>query len=203
MGIYRYSRWDGSQAGFSLDADAILSEIRDDLMYHGDVGSALRRMMQHGFRDSDGRHVEGFRELLERIRESRRQVREQHDPGGAYRDTGNELNEIIGQERQALDRLGQEADVSGDQRQREVTDEFVGERRAELGLLPDDLAGRVRGLMNYEFVSGEAGDRFGELLERLRKETVSAYLGKVAGAALRRVPPSAITSAIRSVPSAR
>ena len=183
MGIYRYSRWDGSQAGFSLDADAILSEIRDDLMYHGDVGSALRRMMQHGFRDSDGRHVEGFRELLERIRESRRQVREQHDPGGAYRDTGNELNEIIGQERQALDRLGQEADASGDQRQREVTDEFVGERRAELGLLPDDLAGRVRGLMNYEFVSGEAGDRFGELLERLRKETVSAYLGKVAGAA--------------------
>jgi uncharacterized protein with von Willebrand factor type A (vWA) domain len=183
VAIYRYSRWDGTQAGFDLDADAILSEIRDDLLYHGDVGFALRRMMQQGFRDSNGRHVEGFRELLERIREGRRQVHEQHDPGGAYKDIANELHEIVGQEREALDRLEQQADASGDQRRREVTDELVGERRAELGLLPEDLAGRVRGLMKYEFASGEAGDRFGELLERLRRETVSAYLDKVASAA--------------------
>jgi uncharacterized protein with von Willebrand factor type A (vWA) domain len=176
VAIYRYSRWDGTQAGFDLDADAILSEIKDDLMYHGDVGFALRRMMQQGFRDRNGRHVEGLQELLEQVRESRRQEREQHDPGGAYQEIANELNEILDQEREALDRLEQEADASGDQRRREVTDEVVGERRAELGLLAEDLAGRVRGLTNYEFTSAEAGERFEELLARLREETVKTYL---------------------------
>ena len=183
MAIYRYSRWDGTQAGFDLDADAILSEIKDDLMYHGDVGFALRRMMQQGFRDRNGRHVEGLQELLEQVRETRRQEREQHDPGGAYQEIANELNEILDQEREALDRLEQEAGASGDQRRREVTDEVVGERRAELGLLAEDLAGRVRGLTNYEFTSAEAGERFEELLARLREETVKTYLDHVAGAA--------------------
>ena len=183
MAAYRYSRWDGTQAGFDLDADAILSEIRDDLAYHGDVGFALRRMMQQGFGDRSGRHIEGLQELLERIRESRRQERDQHDPGGAYQDIANELNEILEQEREALDRLEQEAGASGDQRRQEVTDEVVGEHRAQLGLLPEDLAGRVRGLTNYTFTSDEARGRFEELLERLRSETVQTYLDQLAGAA--------------------
>ena len=51
---------------------AILSEIKDDLIYHGDIGSALRRLLQQGFQDRNGRHVEGMQELLERIRERRR-----------------------------------------------------------------------------------------------------------------------------------
>ena len=182
MATYRYSRWDGTQSRFDLDADDILSEIKDDLMYHGDVGFALRRMMQQGFRDSNGRHIEGLQEILERIRDSRRQERERHDPGGAYQDIADELNEVLAQEREALDRLEQEAAASGDKRRQEVTDEVVGERRAALGLLPEDLAGRVRGLTSYEFTSSEASERFQELLERLREETVKTFLDQVAGA---------------------
>jgi len=183
MALYRYSKWDGTQAGFDLDADAILSEIQDDLVYHGDIGSALRRLLQQGFQDRTGRHIEGLQELLERIRERRRQEREQHDLGGAYQDIANELNEILEQEREALGSLEQEARESGDQRRREVTDEVVGERRAQLGLLPEDLAGRVHALTNYEFASSEAREHFEELLERLRGEVVQSYLDQVAGAA--------------------
>jgi uncharacterized protein with von Willebrand factor type A (vWA) domain len=183
VAIYRYSRWDGTQAGFDLDADAILSEIHDDLVYHGDVGFALRRMMQQGFRDSGGRRIEGLQDLLERIRESRRQERAQHDPSGAYQEIADELNEILDLERGALEDLERAASDSGDERRRQVTDEVVGERRAELGLLPEDLAGRVRGLMNYDFTSSEAGQRFDELLERLRAETAKTFLDQVAGAA--------------------
>ena len=131
-----YSRWDGTQAGFDLDADAILSEIKDDLMYHGDIGSALRRLLQQGFQDRNGRHVEGMQELLERIRERRRQEREQHDLGGVYEDIANELNEILDQERQELDQLEQEARDSGDERRREVTESVVGERRARARAAP-------------------------------------------------------------------
>ena len=108
MAHFQYSRWDGTQAGFDLDADAILSEINDDLMYHGDIGSALRRLLQQGFQDRNGRHVEGMQELLERIRERRRQEREQHDLGGVYEDIANELNEILDQEHRELDQLEQE-----------------------------------------------------------------------------------------------
>ncbi|MGA3353462.1 MAG: VWA domain-containing protein [Acidimicrobiales bacterium] len=183
MAIYGYSRWDGTQAGFDLDADDIMSEIKDDLMYHGDVGYALRRMLQQGFSDRNGRHIEGLQELIARIREQRRQEREQHDLGGAYQEIADELNEILGQERQALDDLEAEARSSGDERRREVTDEVVAERRAELGLLPEDLAGRVRALTGYEFTSSEARERFEQLLERLREEVVQSYLDQVAGAA--------------------
>ncbi len=45
MGRFNYSRWDGTQVGFDLDADAILAEITDDLVHHGDVNAALRRLL--------------------------------------------------------------------------------------------------------------------------------------------------------------
>ena len=67
-GRFEYSRWDGTQVGFDLDAEALLEEMTDDLLYHGDVNAALRRMMQQGFRDRQGRDVQGMREMLERLR---------------------------------------------------------------------------------------------------------------------------------------
>jgi uncharacterized protein with von Willebrand factor type A (vWA) domain len=179
---YRYSRWDGSQQGFDLDADAILAEINDDLLYHGDVNAALRRMMQQGFSDRDGRRVAGLRELMEGLRERRNAEREQYDLGGVYSEIAAELEDIVQTEQRALDDLEAEAGESGDERRREVTSEAVGERRATLGLLPDDLAGKVRSLGRYSFVSSEARERFEELTERLRQEVVQSYLDQAAGA---------------------
>ena len=43
---HSYSRWDGSQTGFAVDADHLFDELADDLLYHGDVNNALRQMMQ-------------------------------------------------------------------------------------------------------------------------------------------------------------
>ncbi|MGH9297426.1 MAG: hypothetical protein ACRDZP_05560, partial [Acidimicrobiales bacterium] len=63
-----------------------------------------------------------------------------------------------------------------------MTDEVVADRRSELGLLPDDLAGKVRGLSGYEFTSSEAREGFEELMERLRQEVVQSYLDEAAGA---------------------
>ncbi len=182
MSRFRYSRWDGTQAGFDLDADAILSEINDDLLYHGDVNAALRRLMQQGFQDRQGRDVAGMRELLERLRERRRAEREQFDLGGVYSEIAEQLEEIVAEERRALEELAAEAGESGDERRKEVTDEVVAERSSQLSLLPDDLAGKVRGLSSYEFTSSEARERFEELLERLRQEVVQSYLDQAAGA---------------------
>ena len=64
-----------------------------------------------------------------------------------------------------------------------MTENAVGERRAQLGLLPEDLAGRVHGLQSYEFASTQAREHFEQLLERLREEVVQSYLDQLAGAA--------------------
>src|ERR1700755_1473161 len=121
---FTYSRWDGTQVGFELGADDVFSEITDDLLYHGDLNAALRRMLQSGFRDRNGERIQGIREMLEKLRRKRKDELERHD----------------------LDDLGREARESGDPRRQEITDEVVQERNMKLDMLPPDLAGQVREL---------------------------------------------------------
>src|SRR5437762_9870207 len=102
---FKYSRWDGTQVGFDLDAEDVLREITDDLLYHGDLHAALRRMMQSGFRDQNGERLAGMRELMERLRRRRRDELERYDLGGIYDDIARELREVIDQERSGLDDL--------------------------------------------------------------------------------------------------
>ena len=179
---FRYSRWDGTQVGFELDADDILSEITDDLLYHGDLNAALRRLLQTGFRDRDGERLAGVRELLERLRRRRRDELERYDLGGVYDDIAEELREIVGQERAAIDELATEAQASGDQRRQEITDQVVNERRTQLDLLPPDLAGQVRELSSYEFTSSDARERFDALMDKLRQQLMQSYFNQMSGA---------------------
>src|SRR3954447_8734532 len=122
MPHFRYSRWDGTQVGFDLDAEDILSEITDDLLYHGDLNAALRRLMQSGFRDKNEERVAGMRELLEKLRRRRRDELERYDLGGVYDDIAQQLREVIDMEREGIDQLQQEAQQSGDPRRQEITE---------------------------------------------------------------------------------
>jgi uncharacterized protein with von Willebrand factor type A (vWA) domain len=179
MSRFRYSRWDGTQVGFDLDADAILAEITDDLVHHGDVNAALRRMMQQGFQDRDGRQVQGMREILERLRQQRQERLEQHDLGGVYGVIAEALQEVVEQERAGIEELRREARESGDERRREITEQVAGEKSMELDLLPPDLAGQVRSLQQYEFTSSEARERFEELMEKLREQLANQMFNQV------------------------
>jgi uncharacterized protein with von Willebrand factor type A (vWA) domain len=179
---FRYSRWDGTQVGFDLDAEAILAEVTDDLLYHGDLHAALRRLMQQGFEDRDGERVMGMRELMERLRQRRREQLERHDLGGVYEDIAQQLREVLDTERRGLDDLAREARESGDARRQEITDEVVAERNLQLDLLPPDLAGMVRELQQYEFTSSEARERFDELMEQLREQLAQSWFDQMSGA---------------------
>src|SRR5207248_3371299 len=179
---FRYSRWDGTQVGFELDADDVLSEITDDLLYHGDLNAALRRMLQSGFRDRNGERAAGIRELLEKLRRRRRDELERYDLGGVYDDIAQELREVIEQERGGIDELEREARESGDARRQEITDQVAQERRMQLDLLPPDLAGQVRELQQYEFTSSEARERFDELMDKLRQQLMQSYFNQMTGA---------------------
>ena len=83
---FRYSAWDGTQTGFELDADDILDQVTDDLLYHGDLNAALRRLLQSGMKDQNGERIAGIRDLLEKLRRRRRDELERHDLGGVYED---------------------------------------------------------------------------------------------------------------------
>jgi uncharacterized protein with von Willebrand factor type A (vWA) domain len=181
----RYSRWDGSQVGFELDADDIFSEITDDLLYHGDLNAALRRMMQSGFKDQNGERIQGIREMLEKLRRKRRDELEKHDLGGVYDDIAQELRDVVDLERDSLDEMGREAreaGEAGDKRRQEITEQVVGERQMQLDMLSPDLAGMVKDLQNYEFTSSEARERFEDLLDQLRQQITQSYFNQMSGA---------------------
>ena len=178
----RYSRWDGTQVGFELDADSVLDEINDDLLYHGDLNAALRRLMNSGFDDRNGEHIQGVKDLMEKLRQSRRERLEQYDLGGVYDDIAQQLRDVVDMERASLDELQQASADSGDQRRKEVTDDAVAERRMELDLLPPDLAGMVRELGEYDFNSAEARERFEELTQQLRDQLAQRWFNQMAGA---------------------
>src|SRR2546421_3663328 len=179
---YRYSRWDGTQVGFELDADDVLAEITDDLLYHGDLNAALRRMLQSGFLDRNQERVAGLREVLEKLRRRRRDELERYDLGGVYDDIAQELRDVVDAERKGIEDLVQEARDSGDERRQQITEEVAGERRMQLDLLPPDLAGQVRELQEYEFTSSEARERFDELMDRLRQQLLQSYFNEMSGA---------------------
>ncbi|NLV54654.1 MAG: hypothetical protein GXY13_03475 [Acidimicrobiales bacterium] len=172
---FRYSRWDGTQTGFEFDADDVLGEVTDDLLYHGDLAAALRRLMQQGFTDRNGEQVEGVRDLIERLRQARRERLDAHDLGGAYEDIAERLRDVIAKDAEAIDAFEQEAAESGDERRRELTEEVARQRRDDLAALPPDLAGQVRALQEHDFTSDEARDEFDALLDELRKEMVQSW----------------------------
>ena len=116
---FTYSRWDGTQQGFELDADALFDELTDDLLYHGDVNSALRRMMQEGMRDRNGERLQGLRELMDKLRQQRQERLDQFDLGGVYNEIADELDDIVDEERHAIDNATQAAERSGDERRAE------------------------------------------------------------------------------------
>src|SRR3712207_6084973 len=67
MKRYRYAAWDGRQAFADVNADDVLDEAVDDLLQHGDLTRALRRLFEQGLNLRGNRRVEGMRDLLKRL----------------------------------------------------------------------------------------------------------------------------------------
>ncbi len=179
---FDYRRWDGTQESLIDDTDAVLSELTDDLLANGDLHEALQRMLNRGWETPDGEQVQGLRELLDRLRLEREDQLDRGDLGGAYSEIAEELQDVLDEESEGIDQLETDARNSGDERRQQVTDEVATERRMQLDLLPSDLAGTVRGLQSYEFVSSEARQHFEELMEKLREEVTKTYFEQVSEA---------------------
>ena len=180
---FRYSRWDGTQHGFELDADSVIIEVTDELIHHGDPNAALRRIMQQGLRDRNGRQIEGLRDTLNRLRERRKQIRESGKLGSEFDDVAQELSDIVDEERLAIDEAERTASDSGDSRRTSVARDAAMNRRLQLDMLPDNLARKVDALTHYDFQSRDAQQRFEQLVERLRQQVQQRQFEQVSSAA--------------------
>ena len=127
---FRYRQWDGTQDIAELDADEVLKSLADDLMNFGDLQQALRSMLQRGVRSPDGDRSDGLRDLLQQLRQQRREALDRFDLSSVFEDIQRQLDEILDLEQGTIgDRLdevgprpqppeaGQEQPQSGEQQQ--------------------------------------------------------------------------------------
>ncbi len=102
----RYRRWDGSQQLPDLSADEIMDALSEDLLETGDLAEALRALAERGLRSDDPSRgdLHGLRDLIERLRERRREALEQGSLADPLGDVRRELDEIVATERAGVER---------------------------------------------------------------------------------------------------
>ena len=89
MMFTRYSRWDGSQEPFGLDADELMEAMSDDLLDNGDLWRALQKMFRRGAENQQGDRMQGLRDLMEQLAEpAAREPRSVRHVVGAGRSAG-------------------------------------------------------------------------------------------------------------------
>jgi uncharacterized protein with von Willebrand factor type A (vWA) domain len=197
---YRYSEWDGTQEIPALDPDDILAGLTDDLLNFGDLQHALRNLLQRGMRNPMGQRLEGLRDLLQQLRQQRRQQLDRYNLSSVFEDIQKKLDEIMSLERETLDRRLDEAgrqlegadsplqafeealkapaqeQTAEEQKQLAEMLKSVAERKKNtLESLPEDVGGRIKELQNYEFMDPEAGNKFQELMEMLKKALMDTF----------------------------
>src|SRR5271154_3438183 len=105
---YDYSHWDGTQEFADLDPDDLLAGLTDDLLAGGDLDDAIRRLLRSGLRTADGEQIAGLRDLLEQLRRRRAELLAEGDPDGRMEQLSAQLDEIVAEERAAIDELVEE-----------------------------------------------------------------------------------------------
>ena len=187
----RFGRWDGSQAVADLSADEIIAELADDMMADGDLGEALRRFLERGWRspDPDRANLGGLAALRERLRARRDELLNRYHLGDVLGDVRAELGQIVQAERDGIDRrLAETAggkDGPGEAATPELNDllrDTIARRLARLDALPEDLGDRIRSLEEYDFLDQGARERFEAMVERLRRSVLDRYAAGMADA---------------------
>jgi uncharacterized protein with von Willebrand factor type A (vWA) domain len=158
MKVHRYSRWDGRQEEFSLDARRALDAMSDLLMEGLDVEQALEWMRRYGFQLAGmNMRVMGVQELINELRERARSLYEQYNLDSSTDELRERLGEILDREEGALrESQGFESSRMND---------FMERRHAEVG----SLAAAIERFRDYEFEDTDAGEAFQELLAELER----------------------------------
>ncbi|MEX2548484.1 MAG: VWA domain-containing protein [Chloroflexota bacterium] len=194
-GSFRYARWDGSQRLDELSAHDVLAELSDDLLAESDLSAALARLLNRGLRGEPGRfdRLPGLNDLLRRLGAAREQLLARYQLGDVLADIRRELDEIVSAERRTVERrLAAPAD--GDQADlQELAAALAGRRQKQLESMPEDVAGRIRALSDYDFMEPDARERFDALMDRLGRQVLDAHFAGLSDA-IRNVTPEGLAA---------
>ncbi|MFN8535060.1 MAG: VWA domain-containing protein [Dehalococcoidia bacterium] len=101
---YSYSRWDGSQRVAPFEPEDLLEAMADDLMTDGDLRRSLRKLMHWGGENRFGDKIMGLQDLMERLRQRRRQELDRYDLGSIVDEIRERLEAIKQAEREGIQR---------------------------------------------------------------------------------------------------
>jgi uncharacterized protein with von Willebrand factor type A (vWA) domain len=153
---YRYGRWRGGPDPLAAPYDLgnAVDEIGDSVLAGSGVREALRELLRRG---TEGRR--GLDELRRSVRERLRRARTAGRMDGTLQEVRELLDRALDAERRELF-----PDPSDDARLAE----------AELDALPDDTAGAVRALKDYDWRSAEARQAYEQIQDLLRREVLDS-----------------------------
>ena len=219
-----------------------LDSLTDDLMNFGDLQHAMRNLMQRGMQNPMGDRTQGLRDLLQQLRQQRREQLDKFNLSSIFDDIQRQLDEIVDMERGTIDRRLDEAGVSPDQQQPSAeggpqdgqqsgeqsgaqegsqqgaraqggqqqpgqqqpgqqqpgqqgsqqngeggdSSEFaemlrnIAKRKTDhLDQMPEDTAGQMKHLQDYEFMDPEAQQKFNELLDSLKQAMMDTFFNNL------------------------
>ncbi|MBI2935995.1 MAG: VWA domain-containing protein [Chloroflexi bacterium] len=127
-------------------------------------------------RNPQGQRLEGLRDLLERLRSQRQAQLQRYNLDSIMEELRKKLDEILKAERQGIDKRLEEAQQRMAQAGQDPLSQQLLEKlqqRAQqskefLDKLPENLAGAIKQLSNYEFMEPEAARQFQELMDMLK-----------------------------------
>jgi uncharacterized protein with von Willebrand factor type A (vWA) domain len=160
MLVVRYTAWDGTQE-VRPSAEQAFDKLSELLALTDDVQQALDWLLHQGF-ELEGIRVLGLDDFLERLRETMRARYREVNLRGALAEVRERLEEILDQEREALDDLAQDA----------ARAERAARKRARLDGLPPRLSDAIADLADYQFEDPAAEAAFEDLrdeLDQIRK----------------------------------
>jgi uncharacterized protein with von Willebrand factor type A (vWA) domain len=158
MRSWVYSRWDGSQREFGLDARQGLDALSRLLMEGLGAREALEWMRRQGFELAGlDMRVMGQDELVEELRQQVEALFSRHRMDEALREPRERLERILDREEQAL------RAAHGYESAR--MNAFLALRHAE----PRSLSERIERFRDHRFEDRSAGEEFRELLEELER----------------------------------
>ena len=158
---YRYGAWQGGPDPLAepYDVATAVDALGDSVLAGESTSEALRRLMRAG---AAGRR--GLDALRDMIRERLRTARTRGAMDGTLRDVQRLLDEALQAEEQTL-----EYDPRPEARLAE----------SELASLPDDTAGAVRALADYDWSNASARQKYREIQDLLRREVLDSSFQKM------------------------
>jgi uncharacterized protein with von Willebrand factor type A (vWA) domain len=165
-----YSRWDGTQNEFSLDAEDAFRAVSDLMMQGLRLSDALEWMKRYGFSaDQPSFRVMGVEELLDELRTELEQLGIEYHLDESTREIEERLENVLDREQGTLlARHGHESSR---------VNEFLGKRHGE-----GSLAERIERFRSHDFENEEARDDFAALLAELDEiSALERFISRNAG----------------------